>query len=174
MSNSSPFYEDDEDGPPEAVTPPQHHDAPSSTGAGRPTNYGQELDAAHKLEIDHEHDDGDAFDGDSSFTLSNNRALAGSEPLGRRASWSPAVKRGGGAAVTKDAYSCSPPAGVMSWLHGQQSTYPISVPQNQQQQATKQVVPPTSNDNNKDYGASPVGLFRRLSLSVNRRVSAFP
>lgn len=180
--NSSPFYEDDEDGPPEAITPPQHHILPSPAtatgpgggGIGGPTNYGHELDESHKLELD------DVFDADSRVTLSNNagysktgsgggsNALAASQPLGRRSSWSPAAKGGYDASGP---YSSSPPAGIKSWLNGQSAattTYPISA---QAHNNNGQSVTSSSN-NITDYGSSPVGLFRRLSLSVNRRVSS--
>lgn len=179
---ASPFYEDDEDGPPEAVTPPMDMNVTDhSTAAGakktingnhggsslpRPTDYGHELDAAHKFELD------DVFDASSTIPTVKSppppasAAIYGA-PLGRRASWSPAVHT--------SAYSSSPPQpaapapGVLSWLHGQQTSYPISSSSSSAaQHASSQQSAPV---NPNAFGSSPVGLFRRLSLSVNRRVS---
>lgn len=196
-SNSSPFYEDDEDGPPEAVTPPQsqlpvltpvavHDDKKHETRQQhKMTDYGHELDEAHKLELDDVFDNGSTVPIVKSPPPPSNAAIYGA-PLGRRASWSPAVHGGTGNTTAGHVYSSSPPggppAGVLSWLHGQQTTYPISSGhaqsqnQTQPQQITSNATAATSaagQSDYKDYGSSPVGLFRRLSLSINRRVSLF-
>lgn len=172
----SPFSDDD-DGPPEPVTPPQQQLGQTQLQPqAKLTDYGHELDASHKLELDDVFDDSNASMSfaksppPSSTAAANNAIALQGAPLGRRASWSPAVIQ----PTAGHTYSSSPPAGpppaVLSWLHGQQTSFPIS--SSQSHSGTAASTTTTTTSDTKDFGSSPVGLFRRLSLSVNRRVSS--
>jgi len=155
--------------------------APSNTTTLKGTDFGSELDTAHKLELDSE----DVFESDhhvrSPPSASASSAALYGAPLGRRASWSPAMATttgGGGAQYGANASNnaSATSGGVLHWINGQQqhTTYPVSASaHSNNNNNNSQNSAAIGKDQTPDYGSSPIGLFRRLSLSTTRRVSTF-